>query len=136
MINEEVKSLYLEIAKRLHAIYDRLIDEYTTILEDIPRNFQDIVDTIDKPIILYFTAKWCAPCISIQETIREVARIFKGKAYFFKVDVDKDIGIAENYNVEYIPATLIIVEGEVVDRVYGVITSKNLESRILRLISS
>ena len=65
----------------------------------------------DKPAIVDFTASWCGPCQRIAPILEELAAEYKGKIVIFKVDIDKERGLAEAFNVSSIPAVLFIPKG-------------------------
>ena len=62
----------------------------------------------DKPAIVDFTATWCGPCQRIAPILEELAEEYKGDIVIYKVDIDKERGLAEAFNVSSIPATLYI----------------------------
>ena len=66
----------------------------------------------DKPAIVDFTASWCGPCQRIAPILEELAAEYKGKIVIYKVDIDKERGLAEAFNVSSIPAVLFIPEGD------------------------
>ncbi|MCS7106676.1 MAG: thioredoxin family protein [Acidilobaceae archaeon] len=127
-----MKDLYQELARKLHGKHDAIRRLAGYRLEDVPRDLEKALE--GRLVVLYFTASWCAPCVSFMETVREVAAKLRERVAFYKVDVDKNMSIANRYNVEYLPATLLLKGGEPVDRIYGIITARSLESRINRLL--
>jgi thioredoxin len=67
----------------------------------------------DKPTIVDFTASWCGPCQRISPILEELAKEYEGQITIYKVDVDKEKGLAHAFNVSSIPAVLYIpLEGE------------------------
>ncbi|MEN2999406.1 MAG: thioredoxin family protein [Acidilobaceae archaeon] len=128
-----MKELYVELARRLHAKHESIMRLSGYKLEEVPAELDKALKEKEL-VVLYFTANWCAPCISFMETVRDVASKLKERVAFYKVDVDKSIGVANRYNVEYLPATLMLRGGEPVDRIYGIVTARSLENRISRLL--
>ena len=63
------------------------------------------------PAIVDFTATWCGPCQRIAPILEELAAEYKGKIVIYKVDIDKERGLAEAFNVSSIPAVLYIPTG-------------------------
>ena len=59
-----------------------------------------------KAVFVYFTAEWCGPCQELRRTTwsdRRVAEVL-GKSYVpVRIDIDKQPGLAREYNVESIP---------------------------------
>ena len=74
---------------------------------------EDLVFLGDKPTIVDFTASWCGPCQRISPILEELAKEYEGQITIYKVDVDKEKGLAQAFNVSSIPAVLYIpLEGE------------------------
>jgi thioredoxin len=62
----------------------------------------------NKPAIVDFTATWCGPCQRIAPILEELADEYKKDIVIYKVDIDKERGLAEAFNVSSIPAILYI----------------------------
>lgn len=62
----------------------------------------------DKPAIVDFTASWCGPCQRIAPILEELADEYKKDIVVYKVDIDKERGLAQAFNVSSIPAILYI----------------------------
>lgn len=62
----------------------------------------------DKPAIVDFTASWCGPCQRIAPILEELANEYKDKIFIYKVDIDKERGLAEAFGISSIPAILYI----------------------------
>jgi thioredoxin len=74
---------------------------------------ENLVFLGDKPTIVDFTASWCGPCQRISPILEELAKEYEGQITIYKVDVDKEKGLAHAFNVSSIPAVLYIpLEGE------------------------
>ena len=74
-------------------------------------NSEDLVYLGDKPAIVDFTASWCGPCQRITPVFEELAKEYAGQIVVYKVDVDKEKGLAQAFNVSSIPAVLYIPVG-------------------------
>lgn len=69
---------------------------------------EDLLFLGDKPAIVDFTASWCGPCQRIAPILEELAKEYEGQIVIYKVDVDKEKGLAQAFNVSSIPAVLYI----------------------------
>lgn len=71
-------------------------------------NSEELVFLGDKPVIVDFTASWCGPCQRIAPILEELSVEYDGKIIIYKVDIDKERGLAQSFNVSSIPAILYI----------------------------
>ena len=69
----------------------------------------------------------------IGPVIEEIATEFEGIATVGKVDVDENKSLAERYAIGSIPTLLFFKDGEVVDRVQGVVPKSELTVKLAAL---
>lgn len=82
---------------------------------------------IEKGVTLVdFFAEWCGPCRMLAPVVEEVAQNLKGKAFFAKVDIDKQVKLAIQYQVTSIPTLILFKDGEEIDRIVGLRDEKAL----------
>lgn len=72
---------------------------------------EDLIFLGDKPAIVDFTASWCGPCQRIAPILEELAKEYKGQINIYKVDIDKERGLAQSFNISSVPAVLYIPTG-------------------------
>ncbi|MEM2942586.1 MAG: thioredoxin [Candidatus Bathyarchaeia archaeon] len=79
-------------------------------------------------------APWCGPCRALAPLIDDLARTYHGKVAFGKVNVDDNPRIAQMYGVMSIPTLLFIKNGQLVDRLVGVVPKKTIEDKIRKML--
>lgn len=66
-----------------------------------------------RPAIVDFSATWCGPCRRLAPILDDLAKTYKGKIDFYKVDVDKAQALAKAYGISSVPTVIFIpVSGE------------------------
>jgi thiol-disulfide isomerase/thioredoxin len=81
-------------------------------------DFQKLLKSSDKPVLVMATAKWCGPCKLIKPIfIKESEKT--QEAVFVIVDADEGQDIMIEYNITKIPVFKAFVKGEVVETLQG-----------------
>ena len=85
-------------------------------------NFEDFDTELDSHgtdlVVVDFSAKWCKPCKILEPQLVQLDNEHE-KVHFYKVDVDENPDIAENYEVNAMPTVLFFREGKVIEKVVG-----------------
>lgn len=96
----------------------------------------EVFPNMNKPIVFDFYATWCRPCHQYSAIFNSVADEFNGKADFYRVDIDKNKTWAREWNIEYIPTTVVIyTKGEKMYKESGVMSKDKLISLVKKAIS-
>ena len=75
--------------------------------------------------LVQFTLEWSGACQIISPMYNELATSYKGQAKFFTVDVEKEMGIDNEYGITELPTILFFKSGKVIDHITG-LTPKNV----------
>ena len=89
------------------------------------QNFEEEVLMSEKPVLVDFWATWCGPCRRQAPIVEELAE--EGYAVG-KVDVDQEMGLAQEYKVMSIPTLIIFKGGKEVKRLVGLTSKEALEA--------
>ena len=93
-------------------------------------NFQAEVIKSDKITVVDFFADWCGPCRKLSPIMDEVEQEFSEKAKFTKINTDNNIDLAKEYQISGIPTLLLFKNGELVERMVGLMPKSSIISNI------
>ena len=96
-----------------------------SVLKITNENFEEEVMKSEKPVIVDFYADWCGPCKMLAPIIEEIANENED-IKVVKVNVDEAQDIAVKYDVMSIPTTVVIKNGQEVDRTVGYVGKETI----------
>jgi len=85
-------------------------------------NFQTDVLASDKPALVDFWAEWCGPCRMIAPTVEAIAEDYQDKARVYKMNVDENMNVPQQYGIRGIPTLILFKGGQEVERIVGAVT--------------
>jgi thioredoxin 1 len=94
------------------------------------QNFDAEVLQSTQPVIVDFYADWCGPCKMIAPALEEIATDHAGRVKVAKVNVDEVSALAQRFNVQSLPTLLYFQNGEVVNKLIGASSKKNILSKL------
>lgn len=81
--------------------------------------FQEKVLGASEPVLVDFFATWCGPCKMMAPVIDEVAAEKAGQASVYKIDIDDNLEIAQQYGVMSIPTFIVFKDGQPAAKALG-----------------
>ena len=103
-------------------IIDRRRDIMVKVITE--QNFEEEVLKSEKPVLVDFWATWCGPCRRQAPIVEALAE----EGYTVgKVDVDQEMGLAQEYKVMSIPTLIVFKNGKEANRLVGLTPKETLE---------
>ena len=100
----------------------------TNVTELTGKEFQEFVK--HGLVLVDFSAEWCMPCLIMAPILEDMAKKFKGKIRFAKIDIDDNRGISEKFKIFSIPNFILFKDGIVLDRFVGSMPEEDFEERL------
>ncbi|MGN0153661.1 MAG: thioredoxin family protein [Lachnospiraceae bacterium] len=82
-------------------------------------NFEEKVLRADKPVLLDFYSDTCIPCKRMAGLLGDIEDEYENQIYVYKVNVNYDEQLAEQYSVMAAPTLVFLVNGEEKSRISG-----------------
>lgn len=92
----------------------------------------DVLES-DKPVVVDFTAAWCAPCRVMGPVLEELAEE-RGDLRFVKIDVDANAATAARYGVMSMPTFMVFDGGEPVLTLVGSRPKRKLAAELAAVV--
>lgn len=88
---------------------------------------------INSPItvVVDFFADWCGPCKMLSSVLEKLSAV-NPDVKFYKVNIDENPSLADEFEVQSIPNIVIIKNGQAVDRSIGFKSEQQIQEIIDR----
>ncbi|NPA92438.1 MAG: thioredoxin [Chloroflexi bacterium] len=80
----------------------------------------------DLPVLIDFTAEWCAPCKMLDPIVAELAQEWEGKVKVFQMDADKNTDLLVQWRIMGVPTLALFKDGKIVARMTGYKPKKSI----------
>ena len=84
--------------------------------------FEQNVLGSDKPVLVDFWAECCGPCRMIAPSVEAIAEEFEGKAGVYKMNVDENMNIPQQFGIRGIPTLIVFKGGQEQERIVGAVS--------------
>ncbi len=88
-------------------------------------NFKEVINN-NETVIIDFFASWCNPCLALGVILEEVSQNYPN-VVVGKVNVDKEIELAQAFNISSIPFVVKYKNGKLVDSFLGLNSEEAVE---------
>lgn len=87
-------------------------------------------------LVVDFWAPWCGPCKMLSPIIEQLAIDFSGKIVFGKINVDENPIMSGSFGIQSIPTILIFRNGNMVDKIIGILPKVQIQQKLNMLIGN
>ena len=87
-----------------------------------------------EPVVVDFWAEWCGPCKMIAPHLEQLSGELSGKVKIVKLNTDENQQTAGRFRIDSIPTMLVFRNGELIDRLVGLLPKEQIARRLASLI--
>jgi thioredoxin 2 len=98
--------------------------------------FSAEVERSPLPVLLDLWAPWCGPCRMISPVLDQLAGEMAGRVRIAKINIDENPATAARFQIQSIPALLVLRGGREIDRIIGVQPKSEITRRIERALAA
>ena len=90
---------------------------------------KDVLQSKD-PVLVDFYTTWCGPCKIMAPVVEQLSAQYNGKVKVYRMDIEKNPGVAQALGIESIPTFALFKGGRPVDGAVGVVPKQRLAEKI------
>jgi len=88
----------------------------------------------EKVVLIDFYAAWCMPCLMMAPVIEDIARKFKGKIKFGKVNIEDNQELAQKFRIVSLPTFMLFKDGKQAKQFVGSRSIEDFEEKLKSLL--
>jgi len=96
-------------------------------------NFWETIQNT-KVALVDFYGEWCNPCKTLAPIFAELAQDYAGKAYFAKIDIDRNRRIVGQFGVQSVPMVIVFKDGKMVGQLPGLRSYADYDMALSQLV--
>ena len=104
-----------------------------SIVELSENTFDQEIGSTDEPVLVDFWAEWCGPCKTLSPVLDEVAGEMSDTATVYKVNVDENGDLAQQYGIRGIPTLIFFKNGEAAKTLVGIQPKEEIKKSLEEL---
>jgi len=98
-------------------------------------NFDVEVSRSPLPVLVDFTAAWCAPCRVIAPHVEAVAAANQARLRVGKCDVDANQQLTARLDVRSMPTLMLFKDGQVIGQIVGAVPRAKIDALVARALA-
>ena len=87
------------------------------------------------PVLVDFTAPWCAPCRAMTPILAALSVDHGASLRVLSADVDVEVVLATRYDVRNLPTLILFRRGAVIARIVGAVSRARLDAAIAEALA-
>lgn len=97
-------------------------------------DFNEVIHAQTGLVLVVFVADWSGSCYMIDPFFGSLSRRFANRVTIFKSNFDVNENLVIEFSVQDVPTTLLFRNGELIDRIEGIFSKKELNARVQRYL--
>ncbi len=106
----------------------------TNIIHATTETWDEEVLQVTGLVFVEFCRRLCPPCWAIDPTIKKIALVYVDRLKVVKLNTTENPDIAVRYNVMSVPTFMFFKDGKEIDRITGLVQSRQLKEKIDALL--